>query len=51
VNTFTEDGSLRRLDGFIDAYGKPSEQEPSEGEIASATPRNGLQLNWLAIQK
>jgi phage-related protein (TIGR01555 family) len=39
VNTFTEDGSLPGLDGFIDEYGKLSEQEPSEAEIiAAATP-------------
>jgi uncharacterized protein len=40
VNTFTEDGSLPGLDGFIDEYGKLSEQEPSEEElIASTTPK------------
>lgn len=39
VNTFTEDGSLPGLDGFIDEYGKLSEQGPSEAEIiAAATP-------------
>lgn len=39
VNTFTEDGSLPGLDGFIEEYGKLSEQEPSEAEIiAAATP-------------
>lgn len=39
VNTLTEDGSLPGLDGFIEEYGKLSEQEPSEEEItASATP-------------
>ena len=39
VNTFTEDGSLPGLDGFIDEYGKLSEQDPSEAEIiAAATP-------------
>ena len=36
VNTFTEDGSLPGLEGFIDEYGKLSEQEPSEEEIAAA---------------
>jgi uncharacterized protein len=40
ANTFTEDGSLPGLDGFIDEYGKLSEQVPSEAEIsAAATPR------------
>lgn len=37
VNTFTEDGSLPGLDGFIDEYGKLSEQDPSEAEIIAAT--------------
>ncbi len=39
VNTFTEDGSLPGLDGFIDEYGKLSEQEPDEADLlAPATP-------------
>ncbi|UXN57873.1 hypothetical protein N8E88_12135 (plasmid) [Phyllobacterium zundukense] len=39
MNTFTRDGSLRGLDGFIDEYGKLSEQEPGEAELlVSATP-------------
>jgi hypothetical protein len=39
VNTFTEDGSPPGLGGFVDEYGKLSEQEPSEAEIiAAATP-------------
>ena len=39
INTFTEDGSLPGLDGFIDEYGKLSEQEPDEADLlAPATP-------------
>ena len=36
VNAFTEDGSLPGLQGFVDEYGKLSEQEPSEAELAAA---------------
>lgn len=36
VNTFTEDGSLPGLDGFIDEYGKLSEQEPDEDDVVAA---------------
>jgi hypothetical protein len=36
VNTFTEDGSLPGLDGFIDEYGKLYEQEPDEAELVAA---------------
>jgi phage-related protein (TIGR01555 family) len=38
VNTFTEDGSLPGLDGFIDEYGKLSEQEPDEADSLAAIP-------------
>ncbi|PSH68611.1 hypothetical protein CU102_12685 [Phyllobacterium brassicacearum] len=37
VNTFTEDGSLPGLDGFIDEYGKLSEQDPTEADLIAAT--------------
>lgn len=36
INVLTEDGSLPGLEGFVDEYGKLSEQEPSEEEIAAA---------------
>lgn len=36
VNAFVEDGSLPGLEAAIDEYGKLSEQEPSEEEIAAA---------------
>ncbi|MDX0249784.1 DUF1073 domain-containing protein [Sinorhizobium meliloti] len=37
VNTFIEDGSLPGLDAAIEEYGRLSEQEPDEDEIAAAT--------------
>ncbi|MDJ1632260.1 anti-CBASS protein Acb1 family protein [Rhizobium rhizogenes] len=36
VNTFVEDGSLPGLEAAIEEYGKLSEQEPSEEELAAA---------------
>ncbi len=36
VNTFIEDGSLPGLDAAIEEYGKLSEQDPEEAELASA---------------
>jgi hypothetical protein len=33
VNTFTEDGRLAGLDGFVDEYGKLSEHEPTEAQF------------------
>jgi len=36
VNELVEDGSLSGLEAAIDEYGKLSEQEPSEEELAAA---------------
>jgi phage-related protein (TIGR01555 family) len=36
INTLTEDGSLPGLEGFVDEYGKLSEQEPSLEEQTAA---------------
>jgi hypothetical protein len=41
VNTLTEDGSLSGLDGFVDEYGKLSEQEPDETEIIASAGTGG----------
>jgi phage-related protein (TIGR01555 family) len=40
VNVFTEDGSLPGLEAAIDEYGRLSEQEPSEEELAAAAGQN-----------
>jgi len=51
VNTFTEDGSLPGLEGFIEEYGKLSEQEPDETDLEAAAeiqPANTNELRRMA---
>ncbi|SDA48217.1 hypothetical protein SAMN03159448_00931 [Sinorhizobium sp. NFACC03] len=43
VNALVEDGSLPGLDAAIEEYGKLSEQEPSEDELAAAAAAQSIQ--------
>ncbi len=43
VNALVEDGSLPGLDAAIEEYGKLSEQEPSEDELAAAAVAQSIQ--------